>query len=103
MGVADDSPLRNPEQIPFPKPPPPIQQNPTSAEEEEDTPGMRELVEEIDSHVELVDLEITSNPNVEPDLVPSQFPDFATLPTVDTTLTQPVVDAAPAQLDDLAT
>ena len=25
MGVADDSPLRNPEQIPFPEPPPPVQ------------------------------------------------------------------------------
>lgn len=71
IGVADDSPLRNPEQIPFSKPPPPIQQNPTNAEEEEDTLGMRELVEENESHVELVDLEITSNPNMAPDLVPS--------------------------------
>ena len=103
MGVADDSLLRNPKQIPFPKPPPPVQQNPTSAKEEEDTPSMRELVEEIDSHVELVDLEITSNPNVMLDLVPSQFPDSTTLPTVDTALTQPAMGAAPAQPDDPAT
>ena len=71
MGVANDSLLRNLEKIPFPKPSPPVQQNPTNAKEEEDTPSMRELVEEIDSHVELVDLEITNNPNVASDLVPS--------------------------------
>ena len=71
MGVANDSLLRNLKKIPFPKPPPPVQQNPTGAKEEEDTPSMRELVEEIDSHVELVDLEIINNPNVASDLVPS--------------------------------
>ena len=59
-------------------------------------------MEEIDSHVELVDLEITSNPNVVPNLVPSQFPDSATLPTIDTALTQPSVDATPAQPNDPA-
>ena len=42
MGVPNDSPLRNPDQIPYPDPTPPVQ-NPTSAEEE-DTPSMRELV-----------------------------------------------------------
>ena len=40
MGVLDDSPLRNLEQIPFPKPPP-FTQNPSSAADEEDTPSMR--------------------------------------------------------------
>ena len=63
MGVPDDFPLRNPEQIPFPKPPPPVQ-NPSDADNEEDTPSMRELVYAIDSYVELVDLEVTSNLNV---------------------------------------
>ena len=42
MGVPNDSPLRNPDQIPYPDPTPPVQ-NPTSAEEE-DTSSMRELV-----------------------------------------------------------
>ena len=42
MGVPEDSPLRNPDQIPYPEPPPPTQ-NPTKVEEE-DTPSMRELV-----------------------------------------------------------
>ena len=37
MGFPDDSPLRNPKQIPYPKPSPPPIQNPTDAEEEGDT------------------------------------------------------------------
>ena len=44
MGVPDDSPLRNPEQIPFPEPPPPIQ-DPSDADDKEDTPSMKELVQ----------------------------------------------------------
>ena len=36
----------------------------TNAKEEEDTLSMSELVQEIDSHVELINLEIISNPNV---------------------------------------
>ena len=61
MGVPDDFPLRNPEQIPYPEPPPSLVQNPIDAEEEGDTSSMRELVEVIDSYVELVDLKITTN------------------------------------------
>lgn len=60
MEVLDDSPLRNPEKIPFLEPPP-LVQNPIGVDNEEDTPNMRELVQEIESHMELVDLEITSN------------------------------------------
>ena len=62
MGVPDDSLLNNLEQIPFLEPPPPVQ-NPSDADDEEDTPSMRELVHAIDSHVELVNLEVTSNLN----------------------------------------
>lgn len=47
MGVPEDSPLRNPDQIPYLEPPP--TQNPIEVEEE-DTPSMRELVQAIDSH-----------------------------------------------------
>ena len=61
MGVLDDSLLRNLDQIPYLDPILSVQ-NPTGAEEE-DTPSMRELVQEIDSHVELIDLEITNNLN----------------------------------------
>ena len=60
IGVPDNSPLRKPNQIPFPDPSPPVQ-NPSCVVDEEETPSMRELVQAIDSYVELVDLEVTSN------------------------------------------
>ena len=63
IGVAEDSPLRNPEQIPYPAPPPPVQSQ-VGAADEEDTPSMRELVHAIDTYVELVDLQVTNNLNV---------------------------------------
>ena len=62
MGEPEDSPLKNPEQIPFPTPPSPIQTQ-FGARDEKDTPSMRELVRKIDTHVELVDLKVTSNLN----------------------------------------
>ena len=62
LGVPEDSPLRNPNQIPFSSPST-ATQNPLGAIEEEETTSMRELVEAIDSHVELTDLETTSNPH----------------------------------------
>ena len=61
IGVPDESPLRNPKQIPFSEPPTLVQN--LSGADEEDTPSMRELVREIDTYVELVDLEVTSNLN----------------------------------------
>ena len=60
MGVPEDSPLRNPNQIPFPNPSPAMQ-NPRGTIDKEDTKSLRELVQAIDSHVELVDLEVTNN------------------------------------------
>ena len=69
MGVLEDSPLRNPEQIPYPAPPPFVQSQ-TNAVDEEDTPNMRELVKVIDAHV---DREVTSHPNITED-VHSQQP-----------------------------
>ena len=99
MGVPDDSPLRNPKQIPYPKPPPPPVQNPTDAEEEGDIPNMRELVKAIDSHVELVDLEITINPDSLPRSTLSSNPDPATQPTEDVQAEQ-APDTVPRQLDD---
>ena len=43
MGVAEDSPLRDPSQIPYPAPPPPSQSQADVVDEEETT-SMRELV-----------------------------------------------------------
>ena len=62
MGVPEDSPLRNLEQIPYPTHPPPVQSQ-ADAIDEEDTLSMRELVRAIDTYVETVDLEVTSNLN----------------------------------------
>ena len=105
MGVPDDFPLRNPEQIPFPEPPPPIQ-NPSDADNKEDTPSMRELVYAIDSYVELVDLEVTSNLNVmlhgaQPagDVQAQSFP---TAQPAEDVSAQPTGDAAPFQPTDPA-
>ena len=64
--MAEDSPLRNPEQILYPTPHP-IVQSQAGAIDEEGTPNMRELVRIIDSHVETVDLESTNNLNVAED------------------------------------
>ena len=69
MGVLEDSPLRNPEQIPYLAPPPPVQSQ-ANAADEEDTPSIRELVKVIDSHI---DPEVTSHPNIVED-VHSQLP-----------------------------
>lgn len=54
MGLPKDSPFRNPDQIPYSKPPLPTTQNPTEAKYE-DTLSMRKLVQAIDSHTELID------------------------------------------------
>lgn len=88
MGVPEDSPFRNPDQIPYLKPPPPIQ-NHTDAEKEEDTPSIRELVQEINSHAKLVDLEITSDLNAMSSSVQPQLPDPDAQPATDVTPAQP--------------
>ena len=77
MGVPEDSLLRNPNQIPFPDPSPTVQ-NTSGTIDEKETPSIRELVQAINSHVELVDLEVTSNlcagdrPNENVQLQPTQ-------------------------------
>ena len=83
MGVVDDSPLRNPDRIPYSVPPPPSQSQADAAEEEETT-SMRELVQEIDTHV---DLKVTSNLNVADD-APAQQPSTKDIPS------QPTDEAA---------
>ena len=62
LGVPEDSPLRDPSQIAFPSPTPAVQ-NPLEPIDEEETQSIRELVEQIDSHVELDKMEATSNPH----------------------------------------
>ena len=83
MGVVDDSPLRNPDWIPYSVPPPPSQSQADSAEEEETT-SMKELVQVIDAHV---DLKVTSNLNIAND-APAQQPltkDIPSQPTDEAT------------------
>ena len=60
--VSEDSPLRDPGQIPF-SIPTPAKQNPPVPIDEEETASIRELVEQIDAHVELDDMEATSVPH----------------------------------------
>ena len=62
MGVPADSPLRDPGKIPF-LDAPPVAQTPPGLGDEEETDSLRELVEQIDAHVELVGAEASSNPN----------------------------------------
>lgn len=88
MGVSKDSPLRNLNQIPFLDPPLPAQ-NPTGVEVEENTPSMRDLVQEIDSHAKLIDLKITSGPNAVQSSAQHRFPDSIAQPAMDTTPAQP--------------
>ena len=59
LGVPEDSPLRDLSQIPFPSLVIAVQ-DPLAAAEEEETTSMRELVEQIDAHVEPDEMEATS-------------------------------------------
>ena len=67
LKVLEDSPLRDPSQIPFPSTTAAIQDPPVPIEEE-DTSSMRELVEQIDAHAESDDAEATSIPSTQDQL-----------------------------------
>ena len=58
-GVPEDSLLRDPGRIPFPDSSPAVQ-DPTGPIDEEEMDSLRELVEQIDAHVELIGTEATS-------------------------------------------
>ena len=64
VGVPEDSPLKDPNQIPLPSLPTAAQKTPVVADEEETT-SLKELVQQINAHAEPIDLEATGNPNVE--------------------------------------
>ena len=59
--------MRDPGQIPFPSPVAVVQDPPVPIEEEE-TVSMRELVEQIDAHVESDETEATSIPSAQDQL-----------------------------------
>ena len=59
--VPEDSHLRDPSWIPFPDSLL-ATQNPTGATDEEETDNLRELVEQIDAHIEVIGTKATSNP-----------------------------------------
>ena len=61
LGVPKDSPLRYPSQIPFPSSTPAVQ-NPPMPIDEEETASMKELVEQIDTYMELDETKATSIP-----------------------------------------
>ena len=62
LGVPEDSPLRDPDQIPFPGLVTAAQDHPAPVEEEE-TASMQELVEQIDAHIEIDEMDATSMPS----------------------------------------
>ena len=62
--VLEDSPLRDPNQIPLLSLPTSAQKTPVVADEEETT-SLRELVDLIDANAKPINLEATSNPNAE--------------------------------------
>ena len=75
MGLLEDSAFRDLEQIPYPEGLicPPVQT--TNQPEEEDSLSMRELVEEIDSHAKVIELDGSTNPTaVEDQMPPSTLP-----------------------------
>ena len=61
LGVPEDSPLRDPGQIPIPNSAP-ATQNLASPNDEKETDSLRELVEQIDAHVEMIGTKATRNP-----------------------------------------
>ena len=64
LRVPEDSSLRDPNQIPVPVSVP-AAQNPASPNKEEESDSLRELVEQIDAHVEMIGAEVTNNPPIE--------------------------------------
>ena len=60
-GVPEDSHLMDPSRIPFPDSLP-ATQNPTGPVDEEEMDNLRELVEQIDAHMEVIGTKATSNP-----------------------------------------
>lgn len=93
LGVAKDSPLWKSEQIPYLTPPPPIQSQ-VGADDDEDTLSMRDLVQAIDSHVEMYDLEASSNIHVEARDAQNQTP--PALPSVKEMPIQPAPQTPPS-------
>ena len=86
LGVPEDSPLRDPGRITFPNSTP-ATQNPVGPNDKEETDSLRELVEQIDAHVEMIGTEVTSNPlltallvkmfissPLQPSTIPSRWP-----------------------------
>ena len=62
--MPEDSSLRDPDQIPVPVSVP-AAQNPAGLNEEEESDSLRELVEQINAHVEMIEAKVTSNPPTE--------------------------------------
>lgn len=85
MGMPEDSPFRDPKQILYTDPPLPLVQNLVHTKDE-DSQRMKELVQEINSHAELIDLEITGDLNVVQGSAQPQVPNPNFQLAVDATL-----------------
>ena len=79
---------------------PPLVQSQAIAINEEDTPSIRELLHTIDTHVEMVNLEVTSNLNAAVDVQAQQLPSSQ---PIEEPPTQPVEDATLSQSADPVT
>ena len=65
-------------------------QNPSGPIDEEESPILRELVEQIDSHMELDEMEVTSNPRAN-----DQLCEDISQPTINQQLTETVAQTQP--------
>ena len=70
LGLPEDSPLRDLEQIPYLEPPPPLPVQDPAQNEKEDSLSIRGLVEKIDSYAEVIELDILSNSIARQDQTP---------------------------------
>ena len=61
--MPEDSLFKDPGWIPFPDPTP-VEQNLAGPIDKEEMDSLRELVEQIDAHVEMIGTEATSNPPI---------------------------------------
>lgn len=90
IGLLDNSPFRDTSQVPLPKDLPVDDQGEESEEEGDDSPGMRELSEQIDANVMVLDEEnqssvtLTKAQNIPQSTPSSAIPDTTTVPETST-------------------
>lgn len=61
LGLSEDSPFKDPDQIPLPKHLHPPLEHTSTLNEKEDSLSKRKMVEEMDSYIEVIDLDIPTH------------------------------------------